>query len=409
MHHTRKIWVALPAMNEASWLPATIEAIQAQQHVFFEVVVCVNQAEAFCFSRDQQKRQIFRNNQHTLSYLKAIKDLPLTILDKSSRGKGWPEKKAGVGAARKHIMDYIANKAKPEDIILSLDADTLADRFYFASVCHIFDKYPGIAGHSNPYYHKLCGNDTTDRAILRYEIYMRNYSVNMNRINNPYRFTALGSAMATTAGIYQRIGGLTAKNSGEDFYFLQKLLKTGPLCLHNTALVYPAARLSHRVSFGTGPAMIKGIRGDWASYPLYDAGFFDRIKETFRAFPKLYSSEIETPMDDTLNMPEKNIWAKLRKNSRSATQFEKACRQNVDGLRILQFLKASQKTSQKTECETLSENLKLHNIKPDNALSEMLDTHSGLMECSTVELAKIRDLLYHKERTYQINNPITTL
>ena len=82
-----------------------------------------------------------------------------------------------------------------------------------------------MIGLAVPYYHKLIG-DATDRLILRYEIYMRCYLINLLRIQNPYAFTALGSAMAVTVRAYRKAGGLTPVKSGEDFYFLQNLISS---------------------------------------------------------------------------------------------------------------------------------------------------------------------------------------
>ncbi len=91
-------------------------------------------------------------------------------------------------------------------------------------------------------------------------------------------FTAIGSAMALPVKSYRAIGGMTPHKSGEDFYFLQKLRKFGKVLTWNKEKVYPEARYSDRVFFGTGPAMIKGRDGDWSSYPIYPFELFDEIK-----------------------------------------------------------------------------------------------------------------------------------
>lgn len=403
------IWIALPAMNEAQWLPGTLAAIEKQSYRCFKTVICVNQPKDYTDSQSEREQNIYQNNQQTLSWLNDSKSEQTEVLDKSSKGKAWPSGKGSVGAARKFLMDYIAAKADEQDIILSMDADSSFDSDYFTSVLDVFDSNPGISGLSNPYYHRLSNNTAVDRAMLRYEIYMRNYAINQFRIGSPWRFTALGSAMATTVKMYRRIGGMTAKKSGEDFYFLQKLLKAAPLYLHNNELVYPAARFSDRVFFGTGPAMIKGSKGDWSSYPVYPARLFDNVAKTQKSFSTLYQKDIHTPMDHVLGAGKEMIWTKLRNNVTSERQFIKACHQKVDGLRILQYLKAEQAGHNEIETQVLKNNLEVNGLCPGEAIVKELSEHSTLADVSTKTLAAIREMLFQKEKQLQQQQPITAI
>ncbi|MFW6224496.1 MAG: glycosyltransferase, partial [Bacteroidota bacterium] len=125
MKKQQKIWIAIPALNEAEWLPATIDAVRDQDYQNYEIVVCVNQPDEFSSSDKSEEKDIFDNNRLTLEYLQKQEDIPLHILDKSSLDKGWKDGKGSVGAARKYLMDYIAEQGNAEDIILSMDADTL--------------------------------------------------------------------------------------------------------------------------------------------------------------------------------------------------------------------------------------------------------------------------------------------
>ena len=217
-----KIIVALPVKNESEFLPSTLDCIRNQTYKNFEVYICVNQPEDF--RNDEEKIMICEDNRQTISFLEKIKDISITLIDRSSKGLGWETGKMGVGWARKTIMDKICEKAEKNDIIISLDADTTFSENYFHSVIDNFNHHPKATGMAVPYYHRLSGDEAVDRAILHYEIYMRNYSINLLRIGSPYSFTALGSAMACPVWAYKGVGGLTPKLSGEDFYFLQKLV-----------------------------------------------------------------------------------------------------------------------------------------------------------------------------------------
>ena len=342
-HDKPHIFVCIPAINERDYLPQTLDCLALQDDASFSVSVCVNQPDAWW--EDPVQRDICINNQETLEMLQQRGDLKLHIIDRSSKGKGWDLKDSGVGRARRCLIDETIKSAKPDDIIVSLDADTTFDPDYLSSVRKTLALHTKASALSVPYYHLLTEDSRANRAILRYEIYMRNYAINLHRIQCPYNFTALGSAMALRVSTYRKIGGITPKKSGEDFYFLQKLRKYGPILNYNPVKVHPAARFSNRVFFGTGPAMIKGDSGDWDSYPIYSHRLFDLVGETIRLFPLLFEKDHETPMTGFLQeiFKSNDLWSALRANFPDRDQFVRACHEKADALRILQYLKTQQK------------------------------------------------------------------
>jgi hypothetical protein len=231
---------------------------------------------------------------------------------------------------------------------------------------------------------------------------MRYYAINLLRTGNPYAFTALGSAIACKVSAYRSIGGMTPHKSGEDFYFLQKLRKFGSVLIDHPQKVYPAARFSDRVFFGTGPAMIKGAGGDWHSYPVFDFSVFDEVEETFSAFSELFDKDIETPMSAFLN--EKfgagAIWQPLRENFKTIEKFVRACENRVDGLRILQYIKWRHNQKKSRDEENLLQFLQNH--YPDDPLISIIDRKNFSFELSDLEtLEKIRNSLVSKEETWQ--------
>jgi len=399
LENSSKIYVALPLIDELDHLPALLDCFANQSFKNFELFVCINQPDDWW--DDEQNRHVCLNNAETIRFLKEVTNFRIHIIDKSSRGSGWTGKQLGVGWARKTIMDEISKIAAENDIILSLDGDTTFSENYFRSVLDAFKQNPEIHSAAIPYYHRLTGDESANLAILRYEIYMRYYAINLLRIGCPFAFTALGSAMACTVKAYRRIGGMTPHKSGEDFYFLQKLKKFGGMLISLDERVYPAARFSSRVFFGTGPAMIKGAAGDWDSYPIYNYHFFDEVAETFKTFKDLFTGDVETPMTSFLEekFGKTLLWQPLRENSKSSAQFEKACITKIDGLRILQFLK----WRQQQVCERDEENLKdfLYKFYGQDNPKEILP-EPFIFEQSSVEvLSKIRDFLFLKEEEWQ--------
>jgi glycosyltransferase involved in cell wall biosynthesis len=398
MKHPR-IYIALPILNEFENLPSLIECLKNQSLEEFELVVCVNQYDSWWENKDKYAQCL--NNQESIQYLNAQNDFEISLIDRSSKGKGWPEKRGGVGWARKTAMDYINHIADRNDFIVSIDADTYYPPDYLQSIINTFHNNAEITGINLPYYHRLTGGET-DALILRYEIYMRNYLLNMLRIENPYAFTALGSAMAVTIWAYRKIGGITPVKSGEDFYFLQKLVKTGKLGIWTDTIAYPSPRFSDRVLFGTGPALIKGNNGDWNSYPLYESELFELVNNTYEKFSELFENNIPTPMDEFLmkQFNSHDIWTTLRTNYKDRENFIKACKTKVDGLRILQFLK--QKTSTnlispgKNDQEFKSVLLKLFSDfkldKNESFESSLIHTRDYLFQKELIQRKKTRTI-----------------
>ncbi len=396
MSSTPRIYIALPILDESENISTLLNCLRLQSFRNFQLVVCVNQYDEWWQNPD--KVVICEDNLKSIELLKIENNLDIHIINRCSKGKGWPRKKGGVGWARKVIMDHIVTISSTNDIIVSIDADTYYPSDYLQSIFYHFKNSNTCGGLAIPYYHQLI-NDETDRLILRYEIYMRYYLLNMIRINNPYSFTALGSAMAFPVWAYLKVAGLTPVAAGEDFYFLQKLVKSANLGLWCYSVAHPSPRFSDRVDFGTGPALIKGNSGDWESYPNYHYRFFDEIEKTYELFDDLYINDIATPMDELLEnqSKKKNIWEPLRNNYKDQKNFVRACSNKVDGLRILQFLRKQQSTIKISDEEIVYNYLVTY--YNDEIESDFLcELENFSYASSSIQLLnELRDFLFQKE------------
>lgn len=391
-----RLYVAIPAMDELQELPLTLQDLAAQQvRLPFEVHICVNQPEAYW--QDDVHRMVCVHNQELLDFLNSFSALPLRILDYSSPGKGWKGKNFGVGWARKVLFDNILKEASPDDIMVSLDADTRVKPGYLQSIADNFAQHPEIPAIAVPYYHSLTGDEARDRAVLRYEFYMRNYAINLLRIGSPYGFTAIGSAMAMRARALRKIGGITPLKSGEDFYLMQKMRKMAVVGLYNDECVYPAARYSTRVAFGTGPAMMKGSQGDWDSYPIFAQSCFASIAESYERLPQLYQQDLHTEFLDFLqemSQSATSLWQPIRNNVKDLPHFVQAFHEKADGLRILQFVRRQHKTSPIED-----ENGLFHNVSSwiSSEIPNWWNPEKPLNEFSIKQLDYIRNLLFDYE------------
>lgn len=388
------LYVAIPAIDELDHLPVTLDNLAAQRVNYpFTVYVCVNQPESWWNNPD--KIDVCQNNQQLIKFIRNYPKLPVEIIDKSSLGNGWGDKNHGVGWARRTLFDHILSVATAEDVIVSLDADTCVKPEYLQSIGENFENRT-LTAVSLPYYHRLTDDDAANRAILRYEIYMRSYLINLYGISSPYNFTAVGSAIAVRVEALRKIGNITPMKSGEDFYLLQKLRKMAPISNWNAQAVYPAARFSARVYFGTGPAMIKGNEGHWESYPIYHYSLFSSIKDTYLQLAKLYTEDFETPFLQFLKEQYRDdkLWVPIRQNSKTLERFERAFHEKADGLRILQYLKEVNPTQGKTDSVALRENM-MHFF--DGTIPDFMPEGYELSDLTIEQLDIIRNMLFEKE------------
>lgn len=355
----KHISVAVPLLAERDNLPALFDSFRKQTFRDFTVYVCVNNPASWSECDSGPERQMYDDNARSLEWLDSERYSAGFRLVVFSRQ--WNGKRNGVGWARKELFDSIDADCDKDEIVVSLDADTSFSATYLESVMSELNDNTDCCALCVPYYHPLSGDERCDRAMLRYEIYMRHYLLNLLESNNPYAFSALGSAMVFPLWAYRRVGGITPLQGGEDFYLMQKFAKTGKVLLSCNEVVRPQGRPSLRVPFGTGPAIAKGLDSMDDTYPLYPCEAFRSVADTFALFPQLYDIDIETPMSVFLRQQLKTdeIWQPLRKNFKTRELFVHACQERVDGLRILQFLKTFPRRPAEQELQLFSKSHKI--------------------------------------------------
>lgn len=223
-----------------------------------------------------------------------------------------PQKHAGVGLARKILMDYatsIFNQLqKPNGIIVNLDADCTVSANYLIEIENYFTQNPQTNGASIYYEHPTQGtefSETIYTQITEYELHLRYYVEALRSIRYPYAYHTIGSAFAVRAKTYIQQNGMNRKKAGEDFYFLQKIIPLGHFGEINTCTVNPSPRISDRVPFGTGAAIRKQIEDAKPRYYTYnhlsftDLEYFFKIIKTRKSAQ--YIQEIERELSQTEN------------------------------------------------------------------------------------------------------------
>lgn len=267
------------------------------------------------------------------------------------------KKWAGAGLARKSGMDEAVRRFnevnKPDGILVSLDADTLVQNNYLVEIENYFDSHPEVPGATIAFEHQtaeLTGKHL--KGIRLYEKYMEYYKKALEYTGYPYPMFTVGSAFAVTAGAYVKRGGMNRRQAGEDFYFLQNLAQIGPVGQINTTRVFPSARLSNRVPFGTGPILRKWMEGKEDLTQTYNFEAFGDLKDFFDVKDQLFLVEKQDYKLFLMKLPlpvgnfliEDNFREDIKdlnQNCSSLKSFQTRFFQKFNAFKILKFLNFS--------------------------------------------------------------------
>ena len=273
--------------------------------------------------------------------------------------KPFPKKHAGAGLARKTGMDEAVRRFgeadNPDGIIFSLDADTYVAPNYFTETENLFYNNSEYVGTNISFRHRIkeLEDENQRQGIILYEKYLTYYRDAMAYTGFPNAMYTIGSAFAVKVYAYMKQGGMNNRQAGEDFYFLHKLAQFGPVAELNTTCVYPSARISDRVPFGTGFAMKKWQSGDRDLLNTYCFRSFCDLKYFFGLIPEFYNTDIPDlekrgVAKSICSFLEKEKFheslKEIKKNSSTSSAFQKRFFRFFNAFRILKFLNYSHGT-----------------------------------------------------------------
>ena len=206
------------------------------------------------------------------------------------------KKFAGPGFARKIGMDEAIYRfnfiEKPQNFIISLDADTTVSQNYLIEIENAFLSDNSIRQTVIPFLHQT--ENLTEghrKAITLYELYLRYYRMVLEFIGWQWAYYTIGSAFAVRASVYVEQTGMNRRNAGEDFYFLNKLFPLGGTSVLKNCIVYPSARVSNRVVFGTGTA-VEQIIANGLIYNVYSLESFFDLQYFINGIQNLFKKDI---------------------------------------------------------------------------------------------------------------------
>ncbi|MFA6701617.1 MAG: glycosyltransferase [Dysgonamonadaceae bacterium] len=274
--------VVIPCFNEPELnltLTDVLEKSTIEEKIL--VVVVINSSVLTSESIVEKNRQTYLRTQEfaLVNSTPSVKIVPIIV-------ERLPRKHAGVGLARKIGMDlavdYFLRIDNPEGILISLDADCTVSDNYFPTIINAFksDKKTSVAILN--FDHRVeDGDPLLERAIRQYESYIRYFESVLKYTGFPYYYHTIGSAFAVRADAYVQVGGMGRQQGGEDFYFLQKVFQMSQVKELTDTFVFPMARYSDRIPFGTGPALRKIIDDIDKEMTVYSVDSFMALKSLF--------------------------------------------------------------------------------------------------------------------------------
>jgi len=284
---TPDIIVCLPVLNESNLLETIHSLAKAQIQYAGNVLVIIlfNHSETADEAVKKTNRINFSN------FAKAIADYQSSSFSIQAHLMELPHKHAGVGLARKILMDegvrlfILAENEK--GILAAMDGDSTVALNYFEAIDHFFQENPKSEAVSIHFEHPFPDNEAKRKAIIQYELHLRYFVEAQKMAGLPTAFQTIGSSMAVRQVAYQLQGGMNKRKAGEDFYFLQKFARKGTLANLTTTTVFPSARISDRVPFGTGRAMGKLLTSE-TELTSHALVIFDQIKLLFDQLPTFW-------------------------------------------------------------------------------------------------------------------------
>lgn len=272
--------------------------------------------------------------------------------------EGLPRKHAGVGLARKIGMDmaiklFSENGADRARVIVSLDADCIVSSNFLTSIWRAYSHDKTLNATIHDFKHRVeCGALIPEYAIRQYEAYLRYFRVMLKMTGFPYYYHTIGSAFSVSADAYVKVGGMGRQQGGEDFYFLQKVFALGGVKELNDVTVFPLARLSDRVPFGTGPSLQRIIDEPDGNVRAYSQESFMTLKQFFDLKDDFYREDapsVERSIASLhpslrqflVDMDFGDLIADCNDNSASMSTFRKRFFHHFNAFRIIKYLNSA--------------------------------------------------------------------
>lgn len=379
------VCIIIPACDEVSTLFDTLDSIQASKKTAMQKKIDVSKLHTVIVVNNTKDSplHIKEQNQHLLKMLKDYgyavykkNEISHTIFkyeqdiafDCAGDDCEMPNGQ-GVGWARKFGMDFaILCKAQ---VLACMDSDTLVSENYveelfrFEQICKNAktEKHAVPCGAVMNFYHQKAENPHMQQAIDAYEFFIKHHSDCLKKTGTPYWLWALGPTVVSSLEGYIASGGMNKRLAGEDFYFLQSLIKLHvqqnscspnqdiEKCVQDFFIldckVYPQARYSNRVLYGTGQKLLDVVSGK-QTIDAYPDNVYDNILEFLQLFlhtegnPPVFFDAIQKKIPIVWDFLQQEkfviLWEKMYRQNNCLKRRFIALHSWFDGLKILRFI-----------------------------------------------------------------------
>ncbi len=332
-----KVIVVIPSYDEAP--EATLKSLgkNVVDEFTVEVILVLNHSE----NEEQRVRDLHIKQAEQFQNFVLQNGVVVRVI----KAFDLPVKHAGVGLARKIGMDIALQRFSEIDhdgLIVCFDADSTVSNNYLAEL--LLAESKNVSGLSIAFEHPIesIKDEKVKFRISNYENWLRYYIQALRFIGYPHAFHTIGSSMAARASVYAKVGGMNRKKAGEDFYFLHKLIPQGEFYDLTTCTVYPSPRISTRVPFGTGRAMLEMEAGEKDFSEVYNPEIFQLLKSWFNNIDAIENLNTGQWPQFIKEAFERFAWLKPLKELKHRSTSAKSFRRNfffwLDGFKMLKLV-----------------------------------------------------------------------
>ena len=228
--------VVIPAYGEGDNLHAMLRTLQPVTGPVCAIVVlnATAAAPAWAHAANTRLWNSFAQGASTLTAASVppllLRDMPFGLLVVVGRhvpdhclpagnGVGLARKIGGDLALALHLRGAISG-----GWLHYTDADVLLPADYLA---HVDDAPPDAVAACHAFTHHLADNPVLAEAAHTYEVSLRYLVLGLRHAKSPYAYHTIGSTIAVRFGTYVKVRGMAKRLAAEDFYFLDKVRKTG--------------------------------------------------------------------------------------------------------------------------------------------------------------------------------------
>lgn len=351
--------VVIPVLAESNHLLETLGSLARNpvRELQDTLVICVVNNRAEPYARADQivdnQRALEMLDQHVQS--RGLFDdgagLRLAYIDAASPGNELTPK-MGVGEARRIGLDcalaILCKNKLPDGLLISLDGDSPVEYNYLEEIRRHFESCDAGAA-VVAYAHPMPSDRENRQGILLYELFLRYHELGLRAAGSPYALPTVGSTIVVKGEAYIAAGGMNKKQAGEDFYFLQQLVKTGSVSRIDTTTVFPSPRESDRVPFGTGASIGRHLTGDEGLQTVYHPecyrvlGAWLALAQRRLEFPALelleWADQIAPQLGEFLRLQKfESVWPRLQENAPDLAGLMAQIHRWFDGFKSLKLI-----------------------------------------------------------------------